>query len=121
MTVPFPTPRPMTNQTTTTIAYYGRSSKAPQCTEGRHDWSIDRGVQGRGDANIYADQCTRCHSRRYRRRSYRACADPHRATGDGRDWTRYEEAYEVVHDDTAYDLPDYTDDEIRALEEEIRA
>lgn len=110
----------MTNTTTTTIQYDERTSKAPQCVDGhRHDWSIDRGVQGAGDANIFADQCTHCHSRRYRRRSYRACADPTTPTGDGRDWTQYEEAYEVVQDDTAYDLPDYTDDEVRALEEAI--
>lgn len=70
------------------------SSKKPSCTGYgvRHDWSVDMGTQGEGDANIFHDACSRCHAQRKRRRSYRAIADPHTATGDGRDWTLYKAA-----------------------------
>ena len=77
------------------LAYDEPASKAPACTERRHKWSIALGVQGSGDANIFTDACEHCGSLRIRRRSYRAIADPRRATGDGRDHTRYQEAYTV--------------------------
>ena len=82
--------------------YYDEGqSRAPQCSEKRHRWSIDVGTQDNGDGSlVFHDECEHCHSRRRRRRSYLSIASPDIPTGDGRDWTLYYEA-----------TPDYGDDD----------
>ena len=68
---------------------------APECTERRHEWSIDRGHRDTGNgALIFQDECAHCQSRRLRRRSYLGI-DADGPTGDGRDYTRYRQAHRL--------------------------
>ena len=73
---------------------------APDCTERRHEWALDRGHRDTGNgALIFTDECSHCHSVRIRRRSYLGI-DADGPTGDGRDYTRYRPA-RVQDDDGA--------------------
>lgn len=67
--------------------------RVTQCKTGRAhtllDWR-DRWSQDQGDGSYLAMcECRWCGMRRLDRVSYVAAADPHRATGDGRDWSAF--------------------------------